>query len=258
MTSDRLVDLEGPANFRDLGGHATDDGGVVRLGRLFRSDSLSQLSAGDVARLRDELGVRTVIDLRAGHEVEEYGHGPLAPHVRQLHLPIVDETREPPLPTRRERKAAKFLTLDEIYAFMLREYAERFGAVLAVIAEAENLPLVFHCAAGKDRTGLVSALVLGICGVPDDVIVTDFAFTESRMPTIIARHTERAEDRDQAVEVAGQQYGAQATTMATVLAAVRAEHSSIHGYVETTGLSQDAVAHMRAALVEPARGPEHA
>ena len=72
------------------------------------------------------------------------------------------------------------------------------------------------------------------------------------MLTIIARHTARAGERAEAAEVAGQQYGAQATTMATVLAAVRAEHGSIEDYVATTGLSPEAVAHMRAALVERA------
>ena len=90
MSEDRLVPLEGPANFRDLGGHVLADGRRIRTGRVYRSDSLSGLTAADVERLRHDLGIRTVIDLRAGHEVEEYGHGALQPHVRQLHLPIVD------------------------------------------------------------------------------------------------------------------------------------------------------------------------
>jgi protein tyrosine/serine phosphatase len=65
-----LTELDGPANFRDLGGYPTTAGATTRRGRLFRSDSLSYLSDRDVAALRDELGVRTVVDLRAGHEVE--------------------------------------------------------------------------------------------------------------------------------------------------------------------------------------------
>src|SRR3954453_13833403 len=117
MSIEHLAELDGPANFRDLGGYRTARGGVTRRGRLFRSDSLSYLSDRDVAALRDELGVRTVIDLRAGHEGEEYGHGPLAAHARQLHLPIVDQTREPPTPRRLIRRAPKFQTLDEIYGF---------------------------------------------------------------------------------------------------------------------------------------------
>jgi protein tyrosine/serine phosphatase len=250
VTAGNLAELDGPANFRDLGGYPTAGGGETRRGRLYRSDSLSYLSDRDVGALRDELGVRTVIDLRAGHEVDEYGHGPLAAHVRQLHLPIVDQTREPPAPRRLIRRAPKFQQLDEIYTFMLREYAARFGAVLHVIADPANHPLVFHCAAGKDRTGLVAALVLSLCDVPDDLIVSDFAFTESRMPEIIARHTARAEEASSDAEVAAQQYGAQAATMHVVLQTLRDEFGSVAGYVRAAGVTDDEIDALRAALVD--------
>lgn len=249
----RLADLEGPANFRDLGGYPTRDGGTTRHGVVFRSDSLSYLTDRDIALLRDQLGVRTVIDLRAGHEVDDHGHGPISAHVRHRHLPIMDQTREPPPPATRRllRRAPQFQTLDQIYLFMLREYAERFGLVLQAIAEPDAQPVVFHCAAGKDRTGLVAMLLLGICEVADESIVADFAFTESRMPEIIARHTARAEAEDHLPEVGGQQYGAQAATMAAVLAALREEHGTIGGYVRRAGVDAAAVARLRAALVQP-------
>jgi protein-tyrosine phosphatase len=250
VSIEHLAELDGPANFRDLGGYRTAGDGVTRRGRLFRSDSLSYLSDRDVAALRDELGVRTVIDLRAGHEVEEFGHGPLATHVSQLHLPIVDRTREPSPAEAPVRPGPKLDTLDQIYAFMLREYADRFAVVLRVIADGANHPLVFHCAAGKDRTGLVAALVLSLCGVPDESIVTDFAFSESRMPEIIARHTAWAERAAAAAEVAGQQYGAQAATMHAVLQTLRDEHGSVEAYVLAAGLTTDEIDALRVALVE--------
>ncbi|MGZ4713504.1 MAG: tyrosine-protein phosphatase [Acidimicrobiia bacterium] len=252
MTTGELADLDGPANFRDLGGYSTRGGRITRRRRVFRSDSLSYLSDRDIAVLRDELGVRTVIDLRAGHEVEDHGHGPLREHVRQLHLPIVDQTREPPQPRRLVRRAPRFQTLDEIYGFMLREYADRFGMVLRAISEVEHQPVVFHCAAGKDRTGLVAALILGVCEVPDESIVADFAVTEARMPTIIARHTTRADASDRLPEVGGQQYGAQAATMVAVLAALRAEHGSIEGYVRAAGVDDASITRLRDSLVAPA------
>jgi hypothetical protein len=121
----RRVGLDGPANFRDLGGYPA---GTRRLrrGRVFRSDSLSRMSPSDVRHVVDELGVVTVVDLRAGHEVETYGHGPLGSEgVRVHHLPIADETR----PDRVERPAdapdPATLTLDRIYLLMLDRYAER-------------------------------------------------------------------------------------------------------------------------------------
>ena len=249
MTAEHLLDLDGPANFRDVGGHPTLDGRFVRRGQVFRSDSLSGLSERDVELLREAVGIRTVIDLRAGHEVAEYGHGPLQSHVRQLHMPIVDSTREPEPTTRKKRKAQTFQTLHEIYLFMLEEYGPRFAMVLRVIADADAQPVVFHCAAGKDRTGLTAALVLGLCGVVDELIAADFAITEMRMPTIIARHTERASGPDASIEVAGQQYGAQALTMTTVLNALRAEHGSIENYAASAGLEAEVIAALRASLV---------
>lgn len=249
MTTPERLDLDGPANFRDLGGYPTADGGTTRRGRVFRSDSLSYLSERDLAQLRDERGVRTVIDLRAGHEVEEHGHGPLSEHVRQLHLPIVDSTREPPPPRRRLRRAPEFQTLDQIYGFMLREYADRFGAVLEAVAAPHAAPLVFHCAAGKDRTGLVAMLLLELAGVDDDTIVSDFSVTEARMPEIIARHGARADAQDRAPEVATQQYGAQPGAMHAVLVSLREEYGSVEAYVRSTGVSAAEIDRIRVLLL---------
>lgn len=249
MTAADPIDLDGPANFRDLGGYATADGGETRPGRVFRSDSLSYLSDRDLERLRVEHGVRTVIDLRAGHEVTDHGHGPLSAHVRQLHLPIVDQTREPD--PARPRPQRSLDTLDQIYGFMLDEYADRFGAVLGKIAAPDAAPVVFHCAAGKDRTGLVSMLLLGLCDVSDELIVTDFARTETRMPEIIARHGARAAATGREPEVAGQQYGARPDTMRAVLAALRAEHGSVAGYVRAAGVDDATAGRLQRLLLDP-------
>jgi protein tyrosine/serine phosphatase len=145
------------------------------------------------------------------------------------------------------------MSIGDIYTFMLREYAERFGAVLRVIADPAAHPLVFHCAAGKDRTGLVAMLVLELCGVPDETVVADFAFTESRMPEVIARHTARAAS-DEAVEVAAQQFGAEAVTMQAVLATLREHHGSVESYVRSTGVDDDEIDALRTALVEETSG----
>ena len=94
---DRLVPLVGPANFRDLGGYATLDGGRVRTGRLYRADSLSYMSDADVQHVIEDRGLRTVVDLRGISEVEKFTHGPLGSlGVRVSHVPIIDETQPPP------------------------------------------------------------------------------------------------------------------------------------------------------------------
>jgi protein-tyrosine phosphatase len=272
MREDALVALDGPANFRDLGGHTTTDGGTIRAGRVFRSDSLSYLSGADVEALRDRLGIRTVIDLRSPPEVGDHGHGPLSLLVDQRHMPIVDQTRQVVTRRLRFRRQQQFQRIDEIYLHMLSTYGDRFGLVLKVIADADRHPLVFHCAAGKDRTGLVAALVLGLCDVPDEDIAADFAYTESRMPEIIARNTERtgaapptagagtdATPTDvtggevTGAEVTGQQYGALPAAMMTVLEQIRERHGSLADYAVRIGLSVDDIDDLRAALVVPRR-----
>ncbi len=254
MRDDALLGLDGPANFRDLGGHRTEAGGRLRSGRVFRSDSLSYLSDADVGALRDRVGIRTVIDLRSPPEVGDHGHGPLSALVDQRHMPIVDQTKPEDAPRFRIRRQPQFQRIDEIYLHMLDAFGERFGAVIRVIAEADRHPLVFHCAAGKDRTGLVSALVLGACEVPDEDIAADFAYTEMRMPEIIARNTERLggiEGVKTGAEVTGQQYGAQPGAMLTVLEQLRDRHGSLAAYLGSVGVTSAAVEALRRALVEP-------
>ncbi len=244
--------LDGPANFRDLGGYAAGNQ-VLRRGRVFRSDSLSAMSAADVRRVVDELGLVTVVDLRAGHEVETYGHGPLgAAGVVVHHMPIADETR----PDRVERPPdapdpAK-LTLDEIYLIMLDRYADRLVGVLRMLAEVAAHPVVFHCAAGKDRTGIVAALLLSVLGVDDDVIAADYALTSEHIEELLDRHRERAEADGNPVEVSDAFLVAEVAVMRNLLVGMRARYGSAAGYLESHGLEPHAVVALRAALLTDA------
>jgi protein-tyrosine phosphatase len=142
------------------------------------------------------------------------------------------------------------MTLDEIYRMMLTTFGDRFVTVLRLIADPANHPIVFHCAAGKDRTGLTAALTLGLLGVDDETIVVDYAASAQRMPEMIARNLARAEaGQDALVEVAQQHYEARAEAMEEVLAWIRAEHGSVEGYVTARGLEPAAVDALRTALL---------
>lgn len=242
---DRLIPLDGPANFRDLGGYETADGRHVRPGRLYRSDSLSYMSDDDVRHVMEVLGVRSVIDLRGHGEVSKFTHGPLgAVGVRVAHIPIIDETRPPP-----NWEDARGKPLDDLYLLMLERFADRFMAVLRIIGDEEAQPLVFHCAAGKDRTGLVAMLVLGLLGVDPDVIAADYGMTDERMPFLLERHQARAADGAIA-EVAEQHYAVDTVAMRAVIERLRTQYGSIEGYVLAHGLEPEAVAGIRASLLE--------
>lgn len=180
MIERRLV-LDGPVNFRDLGGYETTGGRSVRWGRVYRSDSLESLTPGDIARL-EELGVRFVCDLRRDEECATapsrmLGH----PTIRIEHLPvggIAAETKS--MAARMLRGEIPELGVEamaQVYLTILDLHPESFSRVVARAADPARLPMVVHCTAGKDRTGVATALILGAVGVDDETIAADYELT---------------------------------------------------------------------------------
>ncbi|MCU1674777.1 MAG: protein tyrosine/serine phosphatase [Frankiales bacterium] len=179
----RWLELDGAVNVRDLGGLRTDDGRTTRPGVVLRSDNLQALSDADLERLR-ALDVRTVVDLRTPTEVEQEGPGPLvAAGMRHVNLDLIPSwgaERAVPHEQREEGDLSHFYLgyLDDApYAVVqaLREIACGAGAT------------VVHCAAGKDRTGVVCALALVVAGVPREDVVADYALTGERIELIYDR-----------------------------------------------------------------------
>jgi protein-tyrosine phosphatase len=239
---ERWVPLEGSANFRDLAGWRTPDGRRVRVGRVFRSDALHQLSAPDVERLRDGLGLRTLLDLRSSHEVTSEGRGPLAlPPVRYHHLPFFDG---PP----RDRAQRPAGGLGEIYFQMLRFAREPIVRAVETLAASEGAA-VFQCAAGKDRTGILAAVVLGSLGVLDEDIVEDYAATRRALPRILERL--RASDAYQYVftELPPETLHAEPETMRDLLARVRGEWGTLADYLRWAGAGEDSLEALRDRLL---------
>ena len=249
MHAHRWVELEGPSNFRDLGGLPTRDGGRVRTGLLYRSDSLALLSASDVEHLRSGIGLRRVVDLRSAPEIDRHGRADLeAVGIEVIHAPIVDETRG----EQRGIEDPARLTLDRIYLLMLERFRTRFGAAVAALADPEHQPAVFHCAAGKDRTGLIGALILETCGVERDLVVEDFLLTNGRMDTMIERHRVHAASRGAEPEIERQTLFPTAENVAATLAGIDEVHGGAASYLEGAGLGPDGVAALRARLVDSA------
>lgn len=238
----RMILLQGTVNFRDLGGYETADGRRVRMGRLFRADGLQHLTGADVEELRDRRGLRAVVDLRSTREVEIDGLGPLPREpVRYHHLPLFDGERSD-----EERPSSD---LSELYYLMLRFAREPIGRVVECLVAADA-PAVFHCAAGKDRTGVVSAVILGALGVPDPVIVDDYAYTKRNLDKIVARL--RASEAYQYVfeELPEETLHAEPETMERLLARVRDEWGGMRGYLEAAGLEGAMLSAMRELLLE--------
>jgi protein-tyrosine phosphatase len=177
---ERRLPFEGISNFRDLGGYPTRHGAITRWATVYRSSSLHSATAEDRRRLA-ELGIGPVFDLRSHRELERDGHYDLAEiGCERQHTPVFDDIDASP-----EQLAARWRVYSEdfstAYMSMLREGARSYRRVVEAIA-ASDRAVVFHCAAGKDRTGVLAAVLLGLAGVENETIVADYALTAEYLP----------------------------------------------------------------------------
>jgi protein-tyrosine phosphatase len=172
VAADRRVPFEGCTNFRDLGGYRTRDGGHTRWGMVFRADALHGMTADDLA-LYEQLGLRAVYDLRSDVEREERPN----PIPSRAHT-VIGRRTDDDLPTPTWKTATDGeRVLHELYLGLIDHAAVQIGDLYAELAKPDGLPAVFHCHAGKDRTGIVAALLLQLLGVDRDVILDDYELT---------------------------------------------------------------------------------
>ena len=252
------IELDGAVNVRDLGGLPTSDGGTIVPGRLLRSENLQELSAGDVSRLVDEIGLTTVVDLRSTNEVAVEGPAPLdaLPGVRHAHHPVlreflnVSDTAKAALLTEladadRERYPDDFMTGH--YLGYLENRPEEVVGALRSIASAPGAAIV-HCAAGKDRTGVVVALALTVAGVEPEVIVADYMATDERLEAIVER---LARSRMYTSDVSSRPVRAhapRAETMKAFLEQLDARYGGLDNWLAGHGFGPDEVGQLHAKL----------
>ena len=177
MSDSRWLDVPGAYNVRDLGGYLTTDGKTTRWRAFLRADSLHNLSESTKSALI-EYGVRTVIDLRRTNETVDTPNA-LADmdDTQYFHLNMIGDTNPPgyiaPPP---DEWTTPELTSD-IYRVLLDQRQEVISETLVTLANSKGHTAIYHCAAGTDRTGIISALLLGLAGVPADTIAKDYALS---------------------------------------------------------------------------------
>jgi protein-tyrosine phosphatase len=241
----RRLDLEGPVNFRDLGGYVAADGRTVRRRHLFRSDALHRLTEADVEQVH-ALGVTAVIDFRTSHELETSGWGGIELlDAQHLHLPTFDTTR----PLLDDEEIVKTLvSAPDAYMSMLRNGANAYATALRHVSASED-PVVFFCAAGKDRTGVFAALVLGLVGVTDDDIVADYALTGEVIEKIHALREPTRAAEGRTYELGKDLANAYPDSMARTIELLHAEWGDWAGYAASIGVGPDVVTDLRARLL---------
>jgi protein-tyrosine phosphatase len=192
--------LERARNARDVGGHRAADGRTVATGLVFRAESLGRLTPADVAAL-DRLGLVNVVDLRGQGEVDALGEDRLPSSVASVHLPIYDPDNDiyrlmTELIASRDADRQRAVLGDGggerimlgVYRWFVADPAprDRFGKLLRQLAQPGQLPLLYHCTAGKDRTGWTTAVLLTLLGVDRDDVLADYLASNRNAVTLEA------------------------------------------------------------------------
>ena len=245
----RLIGLEAVHNFRDLGGYPTAGGRTTKWRTLFRSDGLYRLrGADDMSRVM-QLGLKSVIDLRTEREQREQGIFPIDDiEVTFHHLSIVDVTWSD-TETPEFDDEVEFLVWG--YRDMLEIGSSRFADAMHVLAQTESLPAVFHCAAGKDRTGVLAALLLSSLGVEDAHICADYGLTQDAMRRSIAwSKVHRPELAERYATIPKAYLAADPRAMQIILTELAQQHGSVRNYVREIGVADATVEALGNLLLE--------
>jgi protein-tyrosine phosphatase len=239
------IPVEGTFNLRDLGGYSTADGRRTRRGRIFRADSLAKITDAGLLQL-EALALGLVCDLRSDAELEHlpdrvpdavrHHHNPM-----QMNVNVMGDFLDPTFD-------GESFRLESMYIHMLDYSGETFRRVFEQLADADSYPYLFHCAGGKDRTGMVAALVLRIVGVPDEVVVEDF--NDTYILPKIAEFREAMRRRGMNALVAEKMFRAPAEAMVTTLAYLDERYGSAAGYLASIGVTDQQIAALVDAFVE--------
>jgi protein-tyrosine phosphatase len=246
----RHLEIEGAYNVRDVGGYRTLDGRCTRWKTFLRADSLHRLPPASQRTIID-YGIRTVIDLRNDNTIRQapsvfasssdvvYHHQNMLVNVR------LAEESESPVPEERSMR------IRASYTRVLGLRQPQIRETLATLAAPGALPALVHCAAGSDRTGLITALVLGIAGVPAETIAEDYALSAR---FLLARYlAERLPGEPAPSDLTAETDILQSSppeAMLGTLQCLEERYGGVEGYVRTIGLRRNQTASLRNAMVE--------
>ena len=248
----RLV-VDGTYNIRDLGGYATAEG-ETRWRRLLRADGLQRVTPDGMTILR-QAGLRRVIDLRHGHELKA-APNPFAKEadVAYLHVSLF-EGLAPRARTVNGGENGNVLL--DLYIQALSTRGAAIRAVLEAIAGEGDGVVLFHCTAGKDRTGIIAGLLLANAGVPLETILADYALTGELIAPLIAELVADAETRGADIEAFRKVLGSDPAVMAAMFDHIAATYGDVPSYLKRIGLDDATLGRLRSRLLDDETSTEN-
>ncbi len=251
-------------NLRDVGGRPTKGGGRVRSGLVFRSAGLDRLHGEDLAAFA-EFGLHTVYDLRTTHELAAQPDV-LPDGVHSVHLDVLgDASHAAPAELQQlfeqPSRAAELLGDGQAERYFEDAYRDfvslpsakaAYAGLFTGLAEADRLPALYHCTAGKDRTGWGTAVLLMLLGVPDEEVLEDYLLTNDELLTVVEPWMDAFAEIGGDPALLAPILGVQESFLAAALAEVQREYGDLEGYLTRgLGLAPETLDRLRAALVEP-------
>lgn len=239
------MDLEGAFNFRDVGGYPVAGQARIRWGSVYRSDALHHLSPGDLSTL-ESLRVDRVIDLRSPNEITTSGRGSLGQgHVEYLTMSVI------PTAGSEATGAPSSDNLAERYMWYLDVGRDAIAESFEILAVPGRGAVVFHCAAGKDRTGVLAALLLQVLGVSDDDIVADYVMTDRALPAIFDRLARDPVHGAAVARIPDSRRMVQPAVMRGFLQLLDQKHGGARAWLEEAGVTPRSIDALRARLLDP-------
>ena len=254
--AERVLKFEGASNFRDVGGYRTADGKRVKWGVIYRSAELSGLSPADQAFL-SELGLKTIVDLRSTSERQAQptalpANAPVKVVAHDYKLDMSGFAQAFAGGVDAEKARA---TMRNFYPGVLDSHAEHFRDVFQALLNEEG-PVLYHCSAGKDRTGVTTALVLTALGVPRETVVQDYLLSNTYYAVPIGAAVQRGGTAETSFftrlppDVAKVFAGVEPEYLQAVFAEIDRKHGSVEGYLKTLGVGPAQVSKLRATDLE--------
>ena len=244
------LDWEGCLNVRDLGGLPTEDGRSTRAGTVVRSDNVRSLTDAGWRSLAEH-GVQRIVDLRWPEELAE--DAPRDVEIEVVHVSVLGEAYDHEYVAELD---AHLATVDDIadhyawsYVDFLERYRDRFGRAFAAVADADGA-VVVHCMGGKDRTGLVAALLLRLAGVDRETIGADYALSSANLAPRSAQWIDEAVDDDSRAKRELLSH-TPAEGMVRTLEEIERRYGDVASYLRAAGLADGQIERLRERLVAP-------
>ncbi len=245
----RNIQFEGILNFRDLGGYSTLSGRLVKRRWIFRSGELRFMTDNDFYKLKNEVGIKSILDLT--NEITEQNPADITRLVNGGIRVYSAQFSTGQTHNKEGEEYQNFTNMGEAYLWRIgyQQYSKRIIEALEILADPANYPLLFHCAAGKDRTGILAAIMLGLLNVVDDDIVTDYILSATSMLELRKRWKPDSLMGGMVKDLPEYTWGAEPDSMYLFLAGLRQKYGSISEYVKSSGASANLIERLQNTLL---------